>query len=65
MIESDDQLHQAQADLQSLWRFLEAARRTHSPEDYERLARPYLLQMQDRQQDILMYLSAKPEVARA
>ncbi len=38
MIMSNEQLHQAQADIQTMWRFLEAARETHSPLDYQRLA---------------------------
>ena len=40
MIQSDAQLHQAQADIQKLWRFLESARQTHGSVDYERLRRP-------------------------
>lgn len=40
MITNDEQLHQAQSDIQTLWRFLEAARETHSPIDYQRLAAP-------------------------
>ena len=40
MITSDAQLHQAQTDIQTLWRFLEAARATHAPLDYQRLAAP-------------------------
>ena len=43
MIQNDAQLHQAQADIQKLWRFLESARQTHGSADYERLAAPYLL----------------------
>jgi len=50
MIQNDTQLHQAQADIQKLWRFLESARQTHGGVDYERLAAPYLLQIQERQQ---------------
>ena len=49
MITSDAQLHQAQTDVQTLWCFLEAARATHTPLDYQRLAAPYLLQLQERQ----------------
>jgi hypothetical protein len=63
MIENDTQLHQAQADIQKLWRFLEGARQTHGSPDYERLAAPYLLQIQERQQEVLDYLSAKPKRA--
>jgi len=40
MIQNDKQLHQARADIQELWKFLESARRTHSSIDYERMARP-------------------------
>jgi hypothetical protein len=57
MITSDEQLHQAQSDIQTLWRFLEAARETHSPIDYQRLAAPYLLQLQERQQEVVEYLT--------
>ena len=55
MIQNDAQLHQAQADIQKLWRFLESARQTHGSVDYERLAAPYLLQIQERQQEVLDY----------
>ena len=60
MITSDEQLHQAQADIQKIWRFLEAARETHSSLDYQRLAVPYLLQLQERQQEVVAYLSRHP-----
>jgi hypothetical protein len=60
MIRSDEQLHQAQADIQAMWRFLEAARETHAPLDYQRLAAPYLLQLQERQQEVVEYLSRQP-----
>jgi hypothetical protein len=57
MITSDVQLHQAQTDIQTLWRFLEAARATYAPLDYQRLAAPYLLQLQERQQEVIEYLT--------
>jgi hypothetical protein len=57
MITSDERLHQAQSDIQTLWRFLEAARETHPPIDYQRLAAPYLLQLQERQQEVVEYLA--------
>ena len=57
MITSDAQLHQAQTDIQTLWHFLEAARATHAPLDYQRLAAPYLLQLQERQQEVIEYLT--------
>ena len=65
MIDNDTQLHQAQADIQKLWRFLETARQTHSTLDYERMAAPYLLQIQERQQEVLIYLSTNPTAADA
>lgn len=61
MIIDEEQLHQAQSGVQKMWRFLEAARRTHLALDYERLAPPYLVQIQQRQQEILEYLSMKSE----
>jgi len=60
MIVSDAQLRQAQADIQTIWRFLEAARTTHTPLDYQRLAVPYLLQLQERQQEVVEYLAQQP-----
>ena len=63
MIQDDEQLHQAQADIQKLWKFLESARQTHSTIDYERFAAPFLLQIQERQQEVLDYLLTKPKVA--
>ena len=57
MITDDTQLHQAQADIQTIWRFLEAARQTHTSLDYQRLAAPYLLQLQERQQAVVAYLT--------
>ena len=63
MIQDDEQLHQAQADIQKLWKFLESARQTHAAIDYERLAAPFLLQIQERQQEILDYLLTKPKLA--
>lgn len=60
MISNDDHLHQAQLDIQTMWQFLEAARKTHAAVDYQRLATPYLLQLQERQQEVVEYLSRHP-----
>ena len=65
MISHDEELHQAETAVQKLRRFLERVRQTHVRADYERLAAPYLLQIQDRQQEILSYLSTRPEMLRA
>ena len=60
MIMSAEQLHQAQAKIQTIWHFLEAAREAHSPLDYQRLSVPYLLRLQERQQEVIEYLSRRP-----
>jgi hypothetical protein len=65
MVPGDSQLHQAQTDIQTLWRFLEAARATHAPLDYQRLAAPYLLQLQERQQEVIGYLTQQTDVTKA
>ena len=57
MITSDAQLRQAQADIQTIGHFLEVARATHAPLEYQRLAVPYLLQLQERQQEVVEYLA--------
>jgi hypothetical protein len=57
MIASVEQLHQARTEIQTIWRFLEAAREAHTPVDYQRLAVSYLLQLQERQQEVVEYLS--------
>jgi hypothetical protein len=62
VIANDDELHQAESAVQKLWWFLEQARQTHAHAGYERPASPYLLQIQDRQQEILAYLSTRLEV---
>lgn len=54
---NDAQLRRAQESIRTIWRFLEAARESHSPLDSRRLAVPYLLQLQERQRDVLRYLS--------
>jgi hypothetical protein len=65
VIRNDGDLRTAQENLRRLERFLLAARASHDPEDYPRMAEPFLLEIQERQREILMYLSvARPrEVA--
>ena len=41
------------------------SRQTHSSPDYGRMAAPYLLQIQERQQQVLIYLSANPTAVDA
>ena len=57
MIQTDEQMLQAQQCVASLRTVLLEARKVHSPQDYSRLAEPILLEIQQREQQILEYLS--------
>ncbi len=57
MIQTDDQMLLAQQCVANLRSVLMEARKAHSPEEYLRLAVPILLEMQQREQEILEYLS--------
>ncbi len=58
MIQTDDQMLAAQQCIDNLRRILLAARRTHSARDYVRFSEPILLELQQRQQEILEYLTS-------
>jgi hypothetical protein len=45
----------------NLRRVLLEARKVHSPQDYARMSEPILLEVQQREQEILEYLSTAPE----
>ncbi len=57
MIQTDEQMLLAQQCMGNLRRVLLEARKVHSRQDYARLAEPILLEIQQRQQEILEYLS--------
>ena len=57
MIQTDEQMLQAQQCVANLRKVLLEARKVHLPQDYSRLAEPILLEMQQREQEILEYLS--------
>ena len=57
MIQTDDQMLIAQQCVANLRRILLEARKVHSARDYSRLAEPVLLEIQQREQQILEYLS--------
>ena len=57
MITNDEQMLLAQQCVANLRAVLLEARKVHSPEDYARLSQPILLEMQQREQEILEYLS--------
>ncbi len=61
MIQTDDQMLLAERCIGNLRRVLLAARKVHPPQDYARIAEPILLEIQQREQEILEYLSTHPE----
>lgn len=58
MIRTDDELHLAQEGVRNLQRVLEDARKIHSPASYRAMSEPILLELQQREQEILTYLSS-------
>ena len=65
MIQTDDQMLLAQQCVANLRKILLEARKVHSRQDYARMAEPILLEVQQREQEILEYLSGdlEPRVA--
>ncbi len=63
MIETSEQYERAEEAVAKLKRFLLAARRTHTAEAYTALSAPILRELQDRERDILLYLSQASEVS--
>ena len=61
MIQTDDQMLLAQQCIANLRRILLEARKVHSRQDYARMAEPILLEVQQREQEILEYLSSDLE----
>ena len=61
MIQTDDQMLLAQQCVGNLRRVLLEARKVHSQPDYTRMAEPILLEIQQREQEILEYLSTDLE----
>ncbi len=62
MIQTDDQMLLAQQCIANLRRVLLEARKVHSRQDYARMAEPILLEVQQRDQEILEYLSRDLEL---
>ena len=61
MIQTDDQMLLAEQCTANLRRILLEARKVHSRQDYIRMAEPILLEIQQREQEILEYLSTEME----
>ena len=64
MIRTDEQLFEVQRAIENLERVLAEAKRIHTPMQYEPLSKPILIELQQRQQDILMYLMPEPIVKK-
>jgi hypothetical protein len=63
VIETDEQMVVAQTCVANLKNVLLKARKVHPPQDYARLAEPILLEVQQREQEILEYLIGAQERA--
>jgi len=62
MIDTLEQFERAEEAITKMKRFLLVVRRTHTPEAYMALSGPILRELQERERDILIYLSRSPEV---
>jgi hypothetical protein len=61
VIETSEQFELAEEAVSKMKRFLLTARRTHTSEAYAALSAPILLEIQERERDLLAYLSQLPE----
>ncbi len=57
MIQNDEQLQLAQEAVRSLQQILVAARKVHTSTEYRAMSEPILLELQEREHEILTYLS--------
>ncbi len=58
MIKNDEQLKKAKEVVNNLEMILEKARRTHTTSDYRAMSEPILLELQQRENEIIKYLSS-------
>ena len=64
MIKNDEQLSKAQQAVGNLQKILLEARKVHLPLEYRAMSEPVLIEMQQREQEILNYLSmTKAEIS--
>ena len=64
MIRNDEQLMKAKEAVRNLELILEKARKVHSPTEYRAMSEPILIELQQRENDIIRYLSlTETEVA--
>lgn len=60
MIETQEQFERTEEAITKIKQFLLAARRPHTPEAYAALSAPILRELQDREREVLAYLSRAP-----
>lgn len=64
MIKNDEQLKKAKEAVGNLEVILQKARKVHSPSEYKAMSEPILIELQQRENEIIQYLSlAEPQVA--
>jgi len=64
VIKNDEQLKKAKEAVRNLELILEKARKVHSPSEYKAMSEPILIELQQRENEIIQYLSlAEPQVA--
>jgi hypothetical protein len=64
MIKNDEQFKRAKEAVRNLEAILEKARKVHSPPEYKAMSEPILLEIQQRENEIIRYLSlTESEVA--
>lgn len=64
MIKNDEQLMKAKEAVMNLEVILEKARKVHSPSEYRAMSEPILIELQQRENDIIHYSSlTETEVA--
>lgn len=64
MIKNDEQLKKAKEAVGNLEVILEKARKVHSPSEYKAMSEPILMELQQRENEIIQYLSlAESQVA--
>lgn len=57
MIKNDEQLKKAQETVRNLETILEKARKVHTPSEYRAMSEPILIELQQRESEIIQYLS--------
>jgi hypothetical protein len=62
MIDTPEQYESAEEAVSKLKGFLLAARRTHTADAYRALSAPILRELQERERDMLVYLSHSPDM---